>query len=75
MVSCHGRRKFEDAEVASIMNKHFISFKVDRETRPDIDARYMSALQLMTGTGGWPLNIIALPDGTPVFGGTYFSKT
>ncbi len=77
--SCHWchvmeEESFEDAEVASVMNKHFISFKVDRETRPDIDARYMSALQLMTGTGGWPLNIIALPDGTPVFGGTYFSK-
>ena len=77
--SCHWchvmeEESFEDAEVASVMNKHFISFKVDRETRPDIDAQYMSALQLMTGTGGWPLNIIALPDGTPVFGGTYFSK-
>ena len=77
--SCHWchvmeEESFEDDEVASIMNEYFISFKVDRETRPDIDARYMSALQLMTGTGGWPLNIIALPDGTPVFGGTYFSK-
>ncbi|MAZ96155.1 MAG: hypothetical protein CMP53_01380 [Flavobacteriales bacterium] len=77
--SCHWchvmeEESFEDAEVASVMNEHFISFKVDRETRPDLDSRYMSALQLMTGTGGWPLNIIALPDGTPVFGGTYFSK-
>lgn len=77
--SCHWchvmeEESFEDAEVADLMNANFISIKVDRETRPDIDARYMNALQLMTGTGGWPLNIIALPDGTPVYGGTYFSK-
>jgi hypothetical protein len=65
---------FEDTEVADLMNEHFIAIKVDRETRPDIDARYMNALQLMTGTGGWPLNIVALPDGTPIYGGTYFSK-
>ncbi len=77
--SCHWchvmeEESFEDHEVADLMNEHFVSIKVDRETRPDIDARYMNALQLMTGTGGWPLNIIALPDGTPVYGGTYFSK-
>lgn len=77
--SCHWchvmeEESFEDIQVANLMNEHFISIKVDRETRPDIDARYMNALQLMTGTGGWPLNIIALPDGTPVYGGTYFSK-
>ena len=65
---------FEDAEVAELMNTHYCAVKVDREERPDIDARYMNALQLMTGTGGWPLNIIALPDGTPVYGGTYFSQ-
>ena len=77
--SCHWchvmeEESFEDDEVADLMNKRFVSIKVDRETHPDIDARYMNALQLMTGTGGWPLNIIALPDGTPVYGGTYFSK-
>lgn len=77
--SCHWchvmeEESFEDQEVAALMNEHFISIKVDREARPDIDARYMNALQLMTGTGGWPLNIIALPDGTPIYGGTYFSK-
>jgi hypothetical protein len=77
--SCHWchvmeEESFEDEEVAALMNEYFVSIKVDRETHPDIDARYMSALQLMTGTGGWPLNIIALPDGTPVYGGTYFSK-
>ena len=77
--SCHWchvmeEESFEDNEVAAFMNEHFVSIKVDRETHPDIDARYMNALQLMTGTGGWPLNIIALPDGTPVYGGTYFSK-
>ena len=77
--SCHWchvmeEESFEDAEVAELMNTHYCAVKVDREERPDIDARYMNALQLMTGTGGWPLNIIALPDGTPVYGGTYFSR-
>lgn len=77
--SCHWchvmeEESFEDAQVAALMNEHFISIKVDREQRPDIDAQYMNAVQLMTGQGGWPLNIIALPDGTPVYGGTYFSK-
>jgi len=55
------------------MNDYFISIKVDREERPDIDQVYMTAVQLMTGSGGWPLNCIALPDGSPVFGGTYFT--
>lgn len=77
--SCHWchvmeEESFEDTEVAALMNDHFISIKVDREERPDIDAQYMNAVQLMTGQGGWPLNVIALPDGTPVYGGTYFSK-
>ncbi|MEL0108489.1 MAG: thioredoxin domain-containing protein [Cryomorphaceae bacterium] len=77
--SCHWchvmeEESFEDPEVAQLMNTHYRAVKVDREERPDIDARYMNALQLMTGTGGWPLNIIALPDGTPVYGGTYFSR-
>lgn len=65
---------FEDNQVAMIMNNYFICIKVDREERPDIDQVYMSAVQLMTGHGGWPLNCIALPDGRPIFGGTYFRK-
>jgi len=74
---CHvmEHESFEDATVAQVMNEHFISIKVDREERPDIDKTYMEAVQLMTGRGGWPLNCIALPDGTPVWGGTYFPKT
>ena len=59
-------------EVAGIMNEHFVCIKVDREERPDIDQVYMNAVQLLTGSGGWPLNCFALPDGSPVYGGTYF---
>jgi uncharacterized protein YyaL (SSP411 family) len=65
---------FENEQVAQIMNDHFICIKVDREERPDIDQVYMMAVQLMTGSGGWPLNCFALPDGRPVYGGTYFPK-
>lgn len=74
---CHvmEHESFEDEEVAEIMNTHFINIKVDREERPDVDMLYMSAVQLMTGQGGWPLNCIVLPDGRPVYGGTYFQKT
>lgn len=73
---CHvmEHESFEDEEVAEVMNAHFYSIKVDREERPDIDMVYMSAVQLMTGSGGWPMNIVALPDGRPVWGGTYFKK-
>ena len=73
---CHvmERESFEDSLVASIMNDNYICIKVDREERPDVDQIYMTAVQLMTGSGGWPLNCIALPDGRPVFGGTYFPK-
>jgi uncharacterized protein len=73
---CHvmEEESFENDSVAKIMNDNFISIKVDREERPDIDQIYMNAVQLMTGKGGWPLNCIALPDGRPVFGGTYFTK-
>jgi len=73
---CHvmERESFEDSLVADLMNTHFINIKVDREERPDVDNVYMSAVQLMTGSGGWPLNAIALPDGRPVWGGTYFPK-
>ncbi len=71
---CHvmERESFEDESIASIMNENFISIKVDREERPDIDAIYMEAVQIMTGSGGWPLNCFILPDGRPFFGGTYF---
>lgn len=65
---------FEDQEVADVMNAHYISIKVDREERPDVDAVYMKAVQLMTRQGGWPMNVICLPDGRPVWGGTYFPK-
>ncbi len=65
---------FEDEETAAIMNKYFICVKVDREERPDVDAIYMSAVQLITGRGGWPLNCITLPDQRPIYGGTYFPK-
>ncbi|MGZ3904895.1 MAG: thioredoxin domain-containing protein, partial [Bacteroidia bacterium] len=65
---------FENEEVAEMMNEHFINIKVDREERPDVDHIYMTAVQLMSGHGGWPLNCFALPDGKPVYGGTYFPK-
>ena len=65
---------FEDEEVASLMNANYINIKVDREERPDVDQVYMNALQLISGQGGWPLNMIALPDGRPIWGGTYFPK-
>ena len=65
---------FEDEEVAEAMNAHFINIKVDREERPDIDHIYMDALQMMTGSGGWPLNILALPDGRPFWGATFVKK-
>lgn len=65
---------FEDYEVADIMNMFYVSIKVDREERPDIDQIYMNAAMITTGHGGWPLNVIALPDGKPIFAGTYFPK-
>ena len=73
---CHvmEHESFEDTEVAKIMNDYFICIKVDREERPDVDHIYMTAVQLLTGRGGWPLNCIALPDGRPIWGGTYFQK-
>jgi uncharacterized protein len=73
---CHvmEHESFEDTLVAKVMNDNFISIKVDREERPDVDQVYMNAVQLMTGSGGWPLNTVALPDGRPIWGGTYFKK-
>ncbi len=65
---------FEKEDTAAIMNEHFVCIKVDREERPDVDQIYMSAVQLLTGRGGWPLNCFTLPDGRPLHGGTYFPK-
>ncbi|MDB5247363.1 MAG: thioredoxin protein [Segetibacter sp.] len=71
---CHVMEKesFENEETARLMNENFINIKVDREERPDIDHIYMDAVQAMTGTGGWPLNVFLTPDGRPFYGGTYF---
>ncbi|UKJ09355.1 thioredoxin domain-containing protein [Solitalea lacus] len=73
---CHvmEHESFEDEEVAAIMNEQYICIKVDREERPDIDQIYMTAVQLMTGGGGWPLNCFCLPDQRPLYGGTYYRK-
>ena len=73
---CHvmEHESFEDLKVARVMNQNFVCIKIDREERPDIDHIYMTAVQLLTGRGGWPLNCIALPDGRPIWGGTYFQK-
>ena len=74
---CHvmEHESFEDEAVAEVMNQHFVNIKIDREERPDIDQIYMDAVQIMTGQGGWPLNCVALPDGRPIWGGTYFRKS
>jgi uncharacterized protein YyaL (SSP411 family) len=73
---CHvmERESFELHEVAEVMNQYYVCIKIDREERPDIDQIYMLAIQLMTGSGGWPLNCICLPDQRPIYGGTYFKK-
>ncbi len=73
---CHvmEHESFEEETVAKMMNENFICIKVDREERPDVDQIYMDAVQLITGRGGWPLNAIALPDGRPIYAGTYFPK-
>lgn len=77
--SCHWchvmeEETFEDEAVAKIMNENFVNIKVDREERPDVDQVYMTALQLISGNGGWPLNVITLPNGKPLYGGTYHTK-
>jgi uncharacterized protein len=71
---CHvmERESFEDEATATLLNRNFVPIKVDREERPDLDAIYMEAVQQMTGSGGWPLNIFLTPDGRPFYGGTYF---
>ncbi len=73
---CHvmEHESFENQEVASQMNHGFVNIKIDREERPDVDAVYMKAIQIMTSQGGWPLNVVCLPDGRPVWGGTFFRK-
>ncbi len=63
---------FEDPEVAKILNDDFVSIKVDREERPDVDEIYMKAVQSMTGSGGWPLSVFLTPGLEPFYGGTYF---
>ena len=68
------RESFEDEQVATLLNKHFVAIKVDREERPDIDHIYMSVCQMMTGEGGWPLTVVMTPDKRPFFAGTYFPK-
>jgi len=71
---CHvmERESFEDPDVAAFLNEHFVSIKVDREERPDIDEIYMNAVQVLTGAGGWPLSVFLTPELQPFFGGTYF---
>ena len=73
---CHVMEEecFEDEEVAQMMNENFINIKIDREERPDVDQIYMDAIQMMSGNGGWPLNIVALPDGRPFWGAPYVPK-
>src|SRR3972149_6838221 len=68
------KESFEDKEVAELMNDVFVSIKVDREERPDLDGVYMSVCQRMTGSGGWPLNIILTPDRKPFYAATYIPK-
>src|SRR5216683_2241739 len=71
---CHviDRESYENAEIAKIINEHFVAVKVDRDERPDVDARYQSAISALSGQGGWPLTGFLLPDGKPFYGGTYF---
>jgi uncharacterized protein YyaL (SSP411 family) len=74
---CHvmAHESFEDEQTAAILNGHFVNIKVDREERPDLDQIYMSAVQAMTGRGGWPMSVFLTPDTHPFFGGTYFPPT
>ena len=71
---CHvmERESFENPQIASLMNEHFVNIKVDREERPDVDHIYMNAVQTLTGRGGWPMTVFLTPDGKPFYGGTYF---
>ena len=71
---CHvmERESFENEDIAALMNERFVNIKVDREERPDLDAVYMEAVQMMTGSGGWPMTVFLTPEGNPYYGGTYF---
>ncbi len=71
---CHvmEHESFENPAIAALMNEHFVSIKVDREERPDLDSLYMMAVQMMTGHGGWPMTVFLTPDGRPFYGGTYY---
>ena len=71
---CHvmAHESFEDPEIAALMNEHYVNIKVDREERPDLDSIYMSAVQALTGQGGWPMTVFLTPDGRPFYGGTYY---
>src|SRR5919106_2607629 len=72
---CHvmERESFEDEKIAALMNELFVSIKVDREERPDLDEIYMNAVQMLTGRGGWPMTVFLTPDGKPFYGGAFFS--
>jgi len=74
---CHvmERESFEDEIIAGMMNENFVSIKVDREERPDLDQVYMQAVQMLTGSGGWPMTVFLTPEGKPFYGGTYFPPT
>lgn len=74
---CHvmAHESFEDPAVAALLNEHFVSIKVDREERPDLDQIYMGAVQAMTGSGGWPMSVFLTPEGLPFYAGTYFPPT
>src|SRR5215210_2371441 len=74
---CHvmEHESFENPEIAGLMNRSFVNVKVDREERPDLDSIYMTAVQAMTGHGGWPLNVFVTPEGVPFYGGTYWPPT
>ena len=73
---CHvmDRESYEDPEIAELINEHFVAMKVDRDERPDVDARYQAAVSAISGQGGWPLTAFLTPDGRPYFGGTYFPR-
>src|SRR5687767_15134939 len=74
---CHvmERESFEDPATAEVLNQDFVSIKVDREERPDVDSIYMQAVQMMSGHGGWPMSMFLTPEGAPFYGGTYFPPT
>src|SRR5258707_3225890 len=71
---CHvmDRESYESPEIAAIVNEHFIAIKVDRDERPDVDSRYQTAVQAISGQGGWPLTAFLTPEGKPYYAGTYF---